>query len=450
MVRCRLNSFLVKIYDYCKQLQEKYGTLSVTMKAFIIDNVKVYTKAQIFKPGCVVIKGDRISAVYTEEEYKIWRQNACFKEGEAEVLDGEDAYLIPGLIDIHFHGCNGFDFCDGTQEAIWQIARYQLSVGVTSICPAVMTLKEDELVHILVEASCFHRRQNEALSPHTHDLPNTPAATLLAVNMEGPFISRKKKGAQNERYILPCNLESYKRFQTAANGLVGFVGLAPEMVDTEDMCKFVREVSKETRVSLAHTNADYQTAKAAIEAGAAHVTHMFNAMSPYNHRDPGVVGAAAECEHVMAELICDGIHVHPTVIRNSFRLFGKDRLILISDSMRAAGLPDGIYTLGGQKVHVKGRRAVLADDPTVIAGSVTTLPDCVRRSVKFMGIPLEEALAAATINPARSLGASVVKDYGSIEAGKKADLVLWNRELSLKTVIKNGKIVQNDPHKVRL
>lgn len=386
----------------------------------IITNVKIYTKDQSFVPGYLRVEKDRIAEVVLERQMETSVMNE-------EVIDGGGAYCLPGMIDLHFHGCMGQDVCDGTQEALEVISGYELSIGVTSICPATMTLSVENLEQILANAAQFRDRQQAG---------DVAGATLVGLNMEGPFISKIKKGAQAEEYIIPCDAEIFRRFQRAADGLVKFIGIAPEEGDFQS---FLQEVKGDTSVSLAHTNADYETAKAAFDAGASHAVHLYNAMPTCTHREPGVVGAAADSSHVDAELICDGIHIHPAMVRNTFRLFGKDRMVLISDSMRAAGMPDGTYTLGGQDVVVRGNRAELAADGA-LAGSVTTLPDCVRTAVKKMQIPLEDAVAAATVNPARSLG--IDSEYGTLEEGKKADIVLWYPDLSLKMVVKNGAVVE--------
>ena len=264
-------------------------------------------------------------------------------------------------------------------------------------------------------------------------------ADLLGINMEGPFISPVKKGAQDASYIIPCSVEVCRQFLETSEGLVKFIGLAPEEVSVEQAEEFIKEMRDEVSVSLAHTNADYDSAKAAFDAGACHLVHMYNAMPPFTHRAPGVIGAAADSPHVMAEIICDGVHIHPSAVRGAFALMGEERMIFISDSMRAAGMPDGIYTLGGQDVQVQGNHATLVSDGS-LAGSVTTLPDCVRTAVRDMDIPLETAIACATINPAISLGEEA--DYGSLAPGKKADIVLWDENLELKKVIKDGCVIR--------
>ena len=383
----------------------------------IIKNVKVYQEDQTFKEGEICIRDG------------VFVGNADAQEGE-EILDGEGCYAIPGMIDLHFHGCMGYDFCDGTQEAIRKIARYEASIGVTAIAPATMTLPVPELEHILSVAAAY-RKKTEAEKAAAYD-----EADLVGVNMEGPFISKAKKGAQDERNIIPCDAEIFRRFQRAADGLVSFIGIAPE---EPGATTFVHEVKDEVNVSLAHTNSDYAHAMAAFEAGANHAVHLYNAMPPFSHRAPGVVGAVSDSEQVMAELICDGVHVDPAVVRATFKMLGADRMILISDSMRAAGMPDGQYTLGGLDVKVRGNHATLVSDGA-LAGSVTTLPDCMRKAVKQMGIPLETAVACATANPARSLG--IYEQYGSITPGKHGNVVLLDEELRLKGVMKDGKKIR--------
>lgn len=383
----------------------------------IIKNVKVYQEDQTFKEGEICIRDGAFVG------------NADAQEGE-EILDGEGCYAIPGMIDLHFHGCMGYDFCDGTKEAIREIARYEASIGVTAIAPATMTLPVPELEHILSVAAAY-RKKTEAEKTAAYD-----EADLVGVNMEGPFISKAKKGAQDERNIIPCDAEIFRRFQRAADGLVSFIGIAPE---EPGAITFVHEVKDEVNVSLAHTNSDYAHAMAAFEAGANHAVHLYNAMPPFSHRAPGVVGAVSDSEQVMAELICDGVHVDPAVVRATFKMLGADRMILISDSMRAAGMPDGQYTLGGLDVKVRGNHATLVSDGA-LAGSVTTLPDCMRIAVKQMGIPLETAVACATANPARSLG--IYEQYGSITPGKHGNVVLLDEELRLKGVMKDGKKIR--------
>ena len=382
----------------------------------IIDHVRVFTEDKKFIDGGIVIKDDRIVQIYTEG-------NCPADNGE--ILDGQGMYAIPGLIDLHFHGCMGDDFCDGSRDALSRIAEYEASVGVTAIAPATMTLPVEELEHILGVAAEYKKGHH-----------SKKEADLVGINMEGPFISRTKKGAQDERNIIPCDTEVCERFLKASEGLVKFIGIAPE--ESEDSISFIQAVKDRVNVSLAHTNADYDTAMKAFNAGANHAVHLYNAMPPFGHREPGVIGAVYDNKHVMAEIICDGVHIHPSTVRATFEMMGEDRMILISDSMRATGMPDGSYTLGGLDVNVVGNRATLALDGT-IAGSATNLMDCMKTAVKTMKIPLETAVACATVNPARSLG--IEAEYGSIHPGKKAHIVLLDQELNVQKVIKDGELL---------
>ena len=429
----------------------------------IIKNVKVYTEEQKFVPGEIVVLGDRITEVRADGKKRQTAAEALetessvngfseAEEAEEVVVDGEGAYAIPGLIDLHFHGCVGADVCDGTPEALKKIAQYEASVGVTAIAPATMTLPVEELEQILRNAAAYKRAQDEHRAANaaagqsvqraeqeTDGVPEGklefPEADLLGLNMEGPFISPVKKGAQDEKNIVPCNVEIAKRFLKASEGLVKFIGIAPE--ESSEAVAFIQEMKDSVDISLAHTNADYDTAMAAFAAGATHAVHLYNAMPAFTHRAPGVIGAVADSKHVMAEMICDNVHIHPAVVRATFTMMGADRMILISDSMRATGMPDGTYTLGGLDVSVNGNRATLVDDGA-LAGSVTNLMDCMRTVVKVMEIPLETAVACATANPARCLG--VYDTYGSISEGKKADIVLLDEDLTLKMVIKDGQL----------
>ena len=382
----------------------------------IIDHVKVFTEDKKFTDGGIVIKNGTIEQVYTEGKRP---------QTEDEVLDGKGMYAIPGLIDLHFHGCKGDDFCDGSRDAIARIAEYEASVGVTAIAPATMTLPVEELEQILRVAAEYKK------GPHSKK-----EADFVGINMEGPFISPAKKGAQDERNIIPCDVKVCERFMEVSEGLVKFMGIAPEK--SENAVSFIEAVKDKVNVSLAHTNADYDTAMAAFNAGADHAVHLYNAMPAFTHRAPGVIGAVYDSKHVMAEIICDGVHIHPAAVRATFEMMGEDRMILISDSMRAAGMPDGSYTLGGLDVNVVGNRATLASDGA-IAGSVTNLMDCMKTAVKTMNIPLETAVACATINPAKSLG--IDAEYGSIRAGKKAHIVLMDQELNVQQVIKDGELL---------
>lgn len=338
------------------------------------------------------------------------------------VIDATDCYVIPGLLDLHFHGCCGEDFSDATPEGLQKIADYELSQGITYICPAGMTLPEEQLARLCHNAA---RHQQTA----------TTGAELVGINLEGPFLSAEKKGAQNADYLHEPDLELLKHLQKESNGLVKLVTVAPELPGALD---FIRE-AKNVTVSIGHTAADYDAAAAGFEAGARQATHLYNGMIPLHHRNPGVLGAAFDHPEAKVEVICDGIHIHPSTIRLTFQIFGKERVILISDTIRAAGMPDGNYTLGGLDVVVHGNRATLADNPNTLAGSATNLMDCLRTAVSF-GIPLCDAVRAASYNPAQALG--LEHRIGTLDIGKDATMVLLNKkDLSINQIIFHGNVM---------
>ena len=355
------------------------------------------------------------------------RRDVCFdgrllssSSADGKTYDASGCYVIPGLTDLHFHGCMGKDFSDADPEGLEIMAKYELSQGVTQICPAGMTLLEEQLTKVC-QVAAAHRDANK------------PGAELCGINLEGPFLSTAKKGAQKADWIHAPDVDMFRRLMAASKGLVKLVSIAPE---EPGAMEFIEAVEGEVTVSIAHTTADYDTAMEAFRLGARQVTHLFNAMPPFSHRAPGVVGAALDTPICNVELICDGVHIHPSVVRATFKMFGPKRVILVSDTMRAAGMPDGDYTLGGQPVKVKGKYATLADG--TLAGSVTNLMNCMRTAVSF-GIPLEDAVWAAAVNPARAIG--IFSRMGSLEPGKRANVVIMDQNLELKDVFFRGELV---------
>ena len=342
---------------------------------------------------------------------------------DGKTYDASGCYVIPGLTDLHFHGCVGEDFSDATPDGLQKMADYELSRGVTQICPAGMTLGEDQLTRICQNAAA-HRAKNPG------------GAELVGLHLEGPFLCKAKKGAQNEAFLHDPDPAMLHRLQQAAQGMVKLVTLAAEQPGA---LEFIRSAQEDgITVSLGHTTADYDTACAAYEAGARQATHLFNAMPPFTHRAPGVVGAAFDHPQVKVELISDGVHIHPSVVRAVFQLFGAHRVILISDSLRATGMPDGRYPFGGQEIEVHGNRATMADDPNTLAGSVSDLMACMRSAVSF-GIPLHDAVRAAAVNPAQVLG--IFDRLGSLDVGKTASLAILDQDLNLKDVFFRGQLV---------
>ena len=344
--------------------------------------------------------------------------------GDDIVIDASGCYVIPGLVDVHFHGAVGEDFSDATPDGLQAIADFELSQGVTYICPAGMTLPEDQLEQICKNTAA-HRKKAAT------------GAEVVGVHLEGPFLSTAKKGAQNANFLHDPDSAMLSRLQEAAEGSVRLVTVAPEEPGGLD---FIRDaVNMGITVSVGHTIADYDTAMEAFKAGATHATHLYNGMPPIHHRAPAVVGAAFDSPGVKAELICDGVHIHGAIVRFTFQLFGKERMVLISDSLRATGMPDGQYPFGGQIIEVHGNRATIKDHPETLAGSVTSLMGCLRQAVKF-GIPLEDAVRACTFNPAQAI--KIDDRAGTLDIGKEASIVLLNKEdLSVKKIIFKGKEV---------
>ena len=333
-------------------------------------------------------------------------------QDDGEVIDAEGLLVLPGLVDIHSHGAAGEDFSDGNPEGLKKILQYEKRCGITSYCPTSMTFPKERLRQIF--ASIKGAQTEEG-------------AKVVGINMEGPFLDPVKKGAHVEEWIAAPDAAFVRELNQDVDGLVRLVTLAPNMEGAEE---FIKEMHEEVCISLGHTAADYDCASRAMKLGAHHVTHLYNAMQPFGHRAPGLIGAAMDDPECMVELICDGYHIHPSAIRAAFRMFGPERVILISDSMRATGMENGTYELGGQEVTVKDRKAVLKDG--TLAGSATNLYGCMCKAVEF-GIPLEQAIMAATANPARSIG--IFDRVGSIRIGKQADLLLVSENLELKRVI---------------
>lgn len=374
----------------------------------ILQNGSIFTALGRFMPADVRIENDRIAEIAPAGSLS-----------GGEVLDVTGRYVTPGFVDIHIHGAAGEDFCDSVDGAaahVEAMQKYLGSQGVTSFLGTTMAFSEEILNGIFSTIRPLIGKDGSG-------------AVLRGVNMEGPFFNKSKKGAQAEKYIIDPDWEMFRRLWEASGGNIRLVDVAPELPGAP---AFIEKAAKLCTVSLAHTSASYEQAKEGFAHGASHTTHLFNAMPAFTHRAPGVVGAAADdAAHV--EMICDGIHLHPAVVRAAFAMFGAERVCLISDSMRACGMPNGVYTLGGQTVYMTDGRATLEDG--TIAGSATCLAECFRRAVGF-GIPLETALRAATINPAQAAG--LFDEVGSVTAGKRADLLVMGRDLVPEAIFIGG------------
>ena len=369
-------------------------------------NARIFTSDFRFVTGAFEVKDGLFGQVLPE---------AVPEDG----IDLKGATVIPGLVDVHSHGNSGADFSDGDYEGLKKMAAYYASCGVTSFAPASMTLPYEVLEKAFATAKQLKEEAPEGLS------------RLMGIQMEGPYFSYKKRGAQNPDYLKEPDFEGFQALYDGCGGLVRIVDIAPEL---PGVAEFVEKASRLCTVSIAHTDSDYDHAKAAVDAGVTHLTHLYNAMPGIHHRNPGVIPAAVENPNVQAEIICDGYHIHPASVRLAFAMF-KNRMILVSDSGRCAGLPEGSkFELGGQDAWLREGVARLADG--TIACSAANLWQCLT-NVLAWGIPEEEALRAATWNPACALG--VQDKIGSIQEGKLADFVVCSGDYREKRVFIGGK-----------
>lgn len=370
-------------------------------------NALIYTENFRFEKGSFSVENGRFANVLGEEA--------------PDAVDLHGSKVIPGLLDIHTHGNSGADFCDGDYDGLVRMAMYQAANGVTSFAPSSLTVPVDVL--------------EKAYRTAARIVSAKPAkcAAVRGIRMEGPFFCEAKKGAQNAAHLLRPDHDVLKRLNESCGGLIRIVDIAPELPGALD---FIRKASEDCTVSVAHTDCTYEQARDAINAGATQLTHLFNAMPGIHHRRPGPVIAGCEDDRVFAEIIGDGLHVHPAAVRFAYRMFGADRMVLVSDSLRCCGLPDGEYDLGGLRAYLSGGVARLADG--TLAGSATNVYECMLRVISF-GVPECDAIRSATYNPARQLGC--LDEVGSVSDGKSADFVICGDDLTRRAVYIAGEPV---------
>ncbi len=378
---------------------------------------------RIILKNALIYDGDfnKIEADLLFEGERILAIGKGLPEEGAKVYDLEGCTVMPGMIDMHIHGCGGADTAEATPEALETMSQTLIKHGVTSFCPTSMTLSYEELEKIFANVSAMKGK--------------TTGAYIQGVNMEGPYISMAKKGAQNPLYVRNPDKDEFMRLYEGCDGCISIVDIAPECEGGEE---FVKAVTPICPVSTAHTSATYEDEIKAIEWGVRHTTHLYNAQSGLTHRAPGVVGAVfekAKEKGVRAELICDGFHIHPAALKIAFEMLGDDNSVIISDSMRAADYKDGVYDLGGQPVYVTEGKALLEDG--TIAASTSNLYKELKNVLSY-GISEKQAVKSVTINPAKAI--RVDGETGSLQVGKLADILVLDKDYNVKLVVARGEV----------
>ncbi|MCU5745793.1 N-acetylglucosamine-6-phosphate deacetylase [Staphylococcus sp. SQ8-PEA] len=380
------------------------------MMEYVITNGRLYTEEHVLPKGYIKVKNGQITAI-EEGDY----------EGQLETIDAQGHHIIPGFIDIHIHGGYGEDVMDASEEGLKHLAKNLLSEGTTSFLATTMTQSDENVEQALRTIARYKDKQNR-----------TEGAEILGIHLEGPFISEHKVGAQNPAFVQRPSVKKVQHFQDVANQLIKIITFAPEV---EGALETVEALHEEIIFSMGHTAATFEEANQAVEYGAQHITHLYNAATSFEHRNPGVFGAAWTNERLATEIIVDGVHSHPAAVAIAYKQKGNQRFYLITDAMRAKGMPEGAYDLGGQTVHVKGSEARLATGS--LAGSILRMNEGLENLKQYTGASLEELWRVTSLNQAQALGVSDQK--GSLKVGKDADLVILDHSSQVMTTIKGGK-----------
>ena len=379
----------------------------------LFNNIKLVTPFEVLTGYCVEVRQGIIS--------KIDKEDNILKDTVDEIVDGKGLYLSPGFIDIHNHGNSGYDFMDATPEALDSIGKYHLNNGVTSYLGTVLTQSYENISKAIGNIANYENKND--------------SSEILGIHLEGPFFAQSKKGAQPERYIKNPDMIFIKELLEISGDRLKMVSLAPEIKGAHEMIKFLR--GKGIIVAMAHSDATYEDAITGINQGATVATHLYNGMRGFSHREPGIVGASLTDDRVYCEIIYDRIHLHDAAVNLALKAKGSDKIVLVSDAMRAAGLSDGEFELGGQKVMVEDGEVSLKDGS--LAGSTLNLHKSVQNMVNYLNVPLYEAVKMASLSPAKALG--IEERKGSIEVGKDADMILFDHNLKLTHIIKGGNII---------
>jgi N-acetylglucosamine-6-phosphate deacetylase len=394
-------------------LRGGYYQMSV-LKSLLIKNPVVFSEGEQIPSGVILVQEGKVKAIGRADEIHI--------EDTVELLELPETYrALPGFIDLHIHGANGSDTMDSTDKALETIASSLPKEGTTSFLATTVTQGKKRIEKALSITGDYIRNKQR-----------NENAEILGIHLEGPFINPKKAGAQPIQHIIAHDIELFEKWLKSAKETILLVTLAPELPDGLEMVEFIKE--KGIIASIGHSDATFEEVQKSIASGATHITHLFNQMRGLHHREPGVVGAAFMKDDLMVELIADGIHISPEMVKLSFQQITADRLILITDAMRAKFLKNGEYDLGGQKVFVENKRAILADG--TLAGSVLTMADAFKNILHYTGCSLEEAVQMCSVNPAKQIG--VFDRKGSLTVGKDADIVILDENLDVFMTICKG------------
>lgn len=382
------------------------------MSRTIIYNVGAVCRETVVSPAVVWIEDGRIERVEDRSVVPSELPSDC------ATIDGRGMLLIPGMIDVHIHGANGFDMMDGTEESVQQVSKACADSGCTSFLATSVSSTVEDLLGMVRSVKRVAGQER--------------GASIAGIHLEGPYLNVKRKGMQNEKYLRHPDLEEMKSIFAEADGLIKMVTLAPELPGAMELIAYLRE--QEVIIAVAHSDATYEEAKKAFDQGASHVTHCFNGMRPIHHREPGLVVAAFEEDHVSLQAIVDHVHLHPAVVRLMYRLKGAHGMVLITDALQAMGLGDGSYSFGGHDVQVVDGVARLADG--TLASSTVTMNKALRYTME-LGIPLTDAVQMASATPADILGLS---NRGRIASGCRADLVLLDERYDVQWTMIDGKL----------
>lgn len=379
---------------------------------FAIKNADIVTPFRIINRGSAVIEGKKISAIGSADEVTI--------PSKLRTFDCEGMILTPGFVDLLVHGGGGFGFADMSSESVEKISQFFFQHGTTGMLAALYSKSEKDL--------------GEDVRRIVEFIKTSKSSNIWGIHLEGPFINPEMHGAMKAEYLWKPEAEKWKRLYEASQGYIRLMTIAPELQGVEHV---MRAAAKDAVVlSIGHSTADYQEVLNAIDNGAAHVTHMFNAMKPFHHRDPGVVTAALLHNELKVELIADGIHVHPAVMKLIYGIKGEGGILLITDAIRACGMPDGEYTFMDQQIFLKEKRAYLKDG--TLAGSTLTMEQAVKNMVDLVQVPLPDAVRMASLNGAKVLGLEHHK--GILAVGKDADLVVLDKNFEVQMTIYEGAI----------